>query len=223
MGKPVVIGAAGGVAGAARRPGARRQRAGDGQAVRVDRGQATCSSGSARSASTRRRSATTSTWRRCAAAFPARIRRAATACRRTTRSRTARRGSSARSRSASPQLIIPVGKLAIARFLDDAPLVGDDRQAASRGAIDRRHSAAASVGRVDLVSRRAGQDADEEGARAHRQASGVEARSQEDQTKDRNLIFLRLWLNVFGSSTTKRSPWPTRADADKRPPCARAT
>ena len=67
---------------------------------------------------------------------------------------------------------------------------GDDRQACTRGstgARHRRHPAAASVGRVDLVSRRAGQDADEEGARAHRQARGV----GEDQGRLKGGAFAR--------------------------------
>ena len=70
-----------------------------------------------------------------------------------------------------PELIIPVGKLAIARFLPEAPLsetIGRVHAWAHAGRADRRDPAAASVGRVDLVSRRAGQDADEEGARADR-------------------------------------------------------
>ena len=82
-----------------------------------------------------------------------------------------------------PELIIPVGKLAIARFLDDAPLAETiGKRHVWR--CDRRDSAAASVRRVDLVSRRAGQDADEKSARAHRQASRV--------AEDQSLVAERL-------------------------------
>ena len=66
-------------------------------------------------------------------------------------------------RSSGPQLVIPVGKLAIAQVLPDAQtsstdVVGGQHRAPLHGHERRRHPAAASVGRVDLAPDRAGQD-----------------------------------------------------------------
>ncbi len=84
-----------------------------------------------------------------------------------------------------PQLLLPIGRLAIEQFVPPAPLVeqiGRFHEATIAGRSDLGLAAAASLGRVDLVSHPARPAADRTRARAARRASCVAATACEEMT-----------------------------------------
>ncbi len=129
-------------------------------AVRVDGRVSSCSSGSRRWASTKRSFERACTWPRLAGVFPVKIRAAAIASHQTWRSPRVGLGSNASSKLLRPQLLIPIGRLAIQQFLPSVQLVeqiGKSFEIVHGPAPRRRHSLAASVRCLHLAAQRAGQ------------------------------------------------------------------
>ena len=128
-----------------------------------------------RSAGRRRKRATGSTSPPSAAVFPARNRRAATACRTTTEIANCAHWLEREFSLLRPRLVIPVGRLAITQFLGERPLtevVGRSFRVDLPRTRRRCPAAAASLGRVAMAPHGAGQDVAPAGACAGRRASG---------------------------------------------------